>query len=197
MKKKSLITISLLLLVSLSLTACTLKKGNGVQDGAGNGKTSQNEDEEESLNGDIYDLIKLGKNVKCTFEVTTEDGSTKGETYVSGKRSRSDITIETERGIEMQSTTVTDGEWLYMWSSESNQGTKMSMTDIETETEEAGLNQNEEETFNDQAQKFDYKCKKWIPDNSKFEIPGNIEFSDLTEMMKGFIEMGENLKNQN
>jgi hypothetical protein len=27
-------------------------------------------------------------------------------------------------------------------------------------------------------------CSGWIPDNSKFQVPGNVEFTDLSAMME-------------
>ena len=46
-------------------------------------------------------------------------------------------------------------------------------------------------------EQMNYKCRPWIPDNSKFVVPTDIEFKDMTEMMQGFqetmpnIDMGE------
>jgi len=61
----------------------------------------------------------------------------------------------------------------------------MADENIEEETEEI--------EYTNQTQDFDYKCTPWSVDNSVFELPENIEFMDLSEMMKGFMELQKNI----
>ena len=40
--------------------------------------------------------------------------------------------------------------------------------------------------MSDMSKEIDYKCKPWKKDNSKFKVPTNIKFKDMSEMMDGF-----------
>lgn len=195
--KKSIYTIALLVVISLTLTACT-KKGtqdsnltSGSQDAQ---ETVEYADGEENINANILDLMKLGKSVKCTYELQSEGATTKGETYVSNGKTRSEITIDMEDGTKMDSYTISEGDWMYMWSSESDQGTKISLKEMESTVEDENIEDTGNEVdYNNQMEKIDYKCSPWIADDSKFEVPTNIEFVDFTEMMQGYIDMSKNL----
>jgi hypothetical protein len=57
--KKNIVPILLLISMTFLLTACTPKKNNG--------ETTTSGSQEENLKGSLFDLVKLGKNIKCTF----------------------------------------------------------------------------------------------------------------------------------
>lgn len=200
---KKIYTVALLLITSLTLTACTsndeknAKKTSvdkNLQESQESNEVVENIEKEENLKANILDLMKLGKSVKCTYEVKSEDATTKGQTYVSNGKTRTEMTIDAADGTKIDSFTITEGDWMYMWSSESEQGNKISLKEMESAAKDAVTENSENEaSYNDQMEKVDYKCSPWIADDSKFNIPTNIEFIDLSEMMKGFLEMSKNL----
>lgn len=201
---KKLLIIPLIVLISLLLTACTANK-TGQKGTSGESKNSNTvavepNEEEEISDASILDLAKLGKNVKCTYNSNEEETSMEGVVYVAGNKTRSDMKIKSEEGTEMDSSSITDSEWMYMWSSETDQGTKMNLKEMEALASkyenDNGSGEESDNQYKDQTQKVDYKCRPWIVDNSKFDIPTNINFIDMNEMMKGLLEMSERINVQ-
>jgi len=179
------ILLSLLLLVSLSflLTACTPKNKND--------NTSENGNQEENLKGSLFDLVKLGKNIKCTYSSKAEGGESSGTTYVSGNKARSDFTAKSSGGEQFESYSITDGDWMYIWNSQSDQGTKMKISDLPKNEDNPNTSK-----LADVNNAFDYKCSPWLPDNSKFNVPTNITFVDFTETMKNIQEQTNKMKGE-
>ncbi len=153
-----------------------------------NTKTSEMMDtkasDESSITGTVLDLIRSGKNMKCTFSYDDDDaGSTQGTTYVSGQKMRGDYAVVTSKNETIESHMISDGTWMYTWGSALPQGMKMKMDTFsadETSAQDAqAVNQNIKELQN----KVDYKCQGWSVDNSKFELPSEIEFTDYSEFL--------------
>jgi len=196
---KKLFIIPLIVMISLLLTACTAnnieKKGKPSENKGSNTTNVETNEEEEISDSSILDLAKLGKNAKCTYN--SDEGGTimEGVVYVSGNKTRSDMKITTAEGTKMDSSSITDSEWMYMWTSETDQGTKMNLKEMEAlaskyENEDGSVEESDYQ-YKDQTQKVDYKCRPWVVDNSKFDVPTNINFIDMNEMMKGLLEMSE------
>jgi len=193
--KKYIYLTALLLSISVMLTACTTKKDQKVEEIVENENsevTAITEDGEENLSGNIFDLVNLNKSIKCTFKSETEDGAASGVTYVADGKTKTEFEIKNEE-MEMKSYSVSDGDWMYTWTSENNQGTKMNLNEMQDMADENIEEETEEIEYTNQTQDFDYKCTPWSVDNSVFELPENIEFMDLSEMMKGFMELQKNL----
>lgn len=192
---KKILLVPLIVMISLLLTACTAKTGQQGSAGDENAATTSSGDEEESINGNILDLAGLGKKVKCTYAYDNENMSMSGVVYVSGSKTRSDATIKMSDGTENSMSTITDGEWMYMWTSESQQGTKMNLQEMKQTADEYKTDEGNGQTnqYRNQTQDVDYKCRPWIVDNSKFDIPSDVNFIDMNEMMKGIIDMGKGM----
>lgn len=184
--KTKIFSLIALISVSILLTGCTPKKDDN------NDTSTKVGAKEESLNGSLLDIVKLGKNVQCSFNIDDESGKTNAVTYVSGGKARSDFTIESETGQSFESHTIADADWVYIWNNQTAQGTKMKVSEL-PENDEVN-NIPDQESVGKFNEDFDYKCSPWIPDGSKFDIPTNIEFTDFTEMMKSFQEEADKLK---
>jgi hypothetical protein len=184
--KTKILSILALISISILLTGCTPKNKEG-------GTITTNEtNQEENLKGSLFDIVKLGKNVKCTFSAEDESGKTSGTTYVSGGKARSDFSITNPDGEKLDSYTISDADWIYLWGSQSEQGTKMKVSEL-PKNEDTGkvTDPKAYEGFNNA---FDYKCSPWIPDGSKFNVPTNIVFTDFTDMMKNIQAETDKLK---
>ena len=173
---KKVLTFALLIVVSISLTGCLKKKTD-----------------EELFSGSFFDLMKLGKNTKCTFSDESEGGKSEGTIYIAGKKSRNDIYASAEGGEDFESHTIIDGEYMYTWSNMQEQGTKMKLTEFDMEKEDFEMPSAAEmkETYGeyqDIKKETNFKCRVWIPDNSKFNPPSNIEFVDMSQMMEDMEE---------
>ena len=177
--KKSIYTVSLLVLVSFALTGC------GAKTSTTSGTQTNESTQEQSVKGSFLDIIKLGKSVKCTYSSSNDSGVTSGETYVSGTKSRTDFILTLKDGTTNDSHSITDGEWIYIWTSTGEQGSKMKIADMQKSAASSSAPGSTPTTTEnkDLTQPMDYKCSPWLPDNSKFTPPSNITFTDLTEML--------------
>jgi len=177
--KKSIYSIVFLVLISFALTGC------GAKTSTTTGTQTNESTQGQNVKGSFLDIIKLGKSVKCTYTTTNESGTNSGQTYVSGSKSRTDFTLTTKDGTTTDSYSISDGEWVYIWTSTEEQGSKMKIADIQKRAASSSVPSTTSSTDeNDLTQPVDYKCSPWVPDNSKFTPPSNITFTDLTETLK-------------
>jgi hypothetical protein len=185
--------IGLILVVfSLFLSGCLKKEGEDKKIGG------ENEKQEESITGTFKQLLGMGKSLMCSWEDLDMQG--RGVTYVSGEKYRSDV--EYQQGSERVTTTsISDGEWIYNFSSIMAKGTKMKLEAMEDFTDEdsGDLEDYKDREDIDQTTPDDvnFECKSWKVDNSKFNPPSDIEFEDTSqvwgEMEQKAMEMEEGI----
>jgi predicted small secreted protein len=175
---KKLLVVSLLFLLSITLTGCNLLKNK-----------------EETIKGSFFDLIKAGKNVKCTFEGKQENATMTGTIYVSGKNARSDyeMTVPTSEGEQtpgkLEMHMLVKDDWAYTWGDMLG-GMKMNVKEMEQLGKSAATPTQQKPKL---PENVDFKCKKWSVDNSVFEVPTNVEFPDITQGMKDLVEKAKGI----
>ena len=127
------------------------------------------------FNGSVNELIARGGDYECTFSHSTDAAYSTGTVFVSGKKMRGDFNSTTKlaANIKMESHMISDGEFLYNWSSAMPTGFKMAIAESSNATSTAGSQ------ALDYNQKLDYDCKAWTADASKFVIPAEIKFTTL------------------
>jgi len=178
MNKKILALLCLLIIVPLTLTGCKFFKKD---------TTPTEEQQEETFNGSLDDLIKRGKPTKCTYSTSDENVDVNGTVYVADKKARQD-TEAIEDGKKIEIHTIVDDRTVWFWSSENpGQGMKMYIDETEEELKEFGENFQNAQAESDLSQKMEFKCTAWQVDSSKFEVPNDIEFMDMSKM---FEDMG-------
>ncbi|MCL6096774.1 MAG: hypothetical protein M1444_03815 [Patescibacteria group bacterium] len=116
----------------------------------------------------------FGKNQYCTVTYPNNGGS--GTVYVSGQKFRGDFTVKTADGKEVTSQVLSDGVYTYVWSSDSPTGIKMKI-DVTSPTASAQTG-----NFN-LDQQVGLNCSAWAVDASKFAVPTNIKFTDVSAMI--------------
>ena len=138
---------------------------------------------EEDFSGSIQDLIAGGKSRKCTYEQLDENGEvqSEGTIYTADNKVRTEIRIDDAEEDITEMNTIISGDWAYIWTNAQVSGMKMKVSDLKGSEE---LDSNEDMT--DLETEIDMKCRLWIKDGSKFEVPTDVEFIDMTEMMEGF-----------
>lgn len=148
-------------------------------------------DDWQSFSGSIEDLLAKGDNLKCEIEVKDGDNIVSGTTYLAGSKARTEMKLAApELGEKsMDSYVIVDEEWMYTWSEQYPQAAmKIKKSEIkDIETDEAPANQ--EYNLESYQTDMNYKCKKWIPDNSMFVPPADINFMDFTETIKQFQDL--------
>lgn len=130
-----------------------------------------------SLKGTILGLLSGGQNVNC--QVTYPDNKGTGTVYVSDKKFAGDFTMKGTDGKETTGHMISDGTYMYLWSSGIPMGIKMN---LEAAKNAAQNTQNVQSV--DINQEVGLNCSPWTPDNSKFTIPTDINFRDMTQLLK-------------
>lgn len=126
--------------------------------------------------GSIKSLLAAGKNVSC--EISYPDQSLNGTTFVSSNKMRSDFNIKAgEKNMETHM--ISDGTYAYVWTDAVKQGTKIKL-DALNQTATAGA----KTQAPDLDRQVNMKCAPWAADNSKFTPPTDIQFTDLSAMLK-------------
>jgi len=172
-KNKALVIVAAVVILALLGGAAylTLSKSSTVPQQA----TTVQEQPKASPSGVTGTLKSLfGKNQYCTITYPNNGGS--GTVYVSGQKFRGDFTTKIADGKETTSQVVSDGVYTYVWSSESPTGIKMKI-DVTSPTASAQTG-----NFN-LDQQVGLNCSPWVVDASKFTIPTNIQFTDLSSMI--------------
>ena len=126
----------------------------------------------------MQDLIARGKSIKCVYKDTTQGSQGEAVMYISGNKVKTEVEVKTDTGDTIKSYMVMDNDWMYMWNSFTANGTKMNVKKMPKQ-ENAQNNQG----MADLSKRMSYKCSAWPPDNSKFVLPNNIVFNDITDMM--------------
>ncbi|KKS30535.1 MAG: hypothetical protein UV00_C0030G0001 [candidate division WWE3 bacterium GW2011_GWF1_42_14] len=170
----------------------TLKKTSTDIDSSGsltNQIKGEGQESESFFSGKITDLISLGKSVKCTYTMPEQKGTTgAGTFYVSGTKMRGDSTITMSNNTSVESHIISIDGTMYMWSPVMPRGYKIVVDKELLDTENAADLPEEAKTL---QESFDYKCLPWIPDQSLFELPTDVEFVDLSELTKTLEAPGE------
>lgn len=120
----------------------------------------------------LKSLIESGKTRKCTYQSNEGGVNTSGVMYSSNNKMRGDITIDLPE-TKSQSIThmIYDGGTSYMWTHDSKTGFKMSLdqsAQVETKNKSVDLDKD-----------YNFKCEDWSVDQSKFELPSDVQFSDM------------------
>jgi predicted small lipoprotein YifL len=171
----------------------------------------QKENESSLFSGTIKDLMAKGTSMQCAWSTNNEAnkdlGKVSGTIYVSGTKFFQEyFSVQPQVG-EVKAYVLNDGEWIYQWSSLSKNGTKMKTAEVEQMAKDVTKNmengnpngtppndqgpKNEAMDFNN---KFDYSCQKWSVDSSKFQLPSDILFQDVSEMLKALPKVGKQNK---
>jgi outer membrane lipoprotein-sorting protein len=188
-KKPILIAVTVIILMLLVFAVWKLTNKGSVQNTQPSqgqqSQTTQKPNEQDtvsSVSGNVFDLIKLGKTLKCTYSMDSQGVTVSGISYISGKNMRGDFESMDPSGNKIQSHMISDGEWVYTWTSATPQGFKMKLSDAESETTPApnATTQNQDFFKNN----VDYKCGPWIEDPSLFRLPSDITFTDFSEFTK-------------
>jgi hypothetical protein len=122
----------------------------------------------------LKDLLSAGVAQECSF---TDPEGNSGSVFITSGKMRGDFTTKSDKET-IKSHMVVDGNTSYMWMDGQESGYKFSFDAANAPTPTAGQPQ----TF-DTNKQMDYKCKPWIVTGSMFSLPGNIKFTDFSQLM--------------
>lgn len=130
----------------------------------------------EITTGTYSEILTLGKNVKCDYTNTDENGTTQGTIYIKnrGEGLRSDFTL-TKDGTATNSHLIVDKNTEYIWSDSEKSGIRATITDEDKKTifsdntQDGGLSANEKLT-----------CRAASIEQSLLTPPSNVSFVDFS-----------------
>lgn len=137
------------------------------------------------IKGTLDQLIQSGKSVKCTFSDDSDGTKVEATSYISGEKFRTDSTTTDEDG-KIEFHMISDGTYAYSWGDTMETGLKMKFSDFENNDAEKTTNAATQKDFSiaNAMKGYNYNCQPWLGDPTKFIVPTNVQFQDLTEMMK-------------
>ncbi len=137
--------------------------------------TSQNDssNDTDTQTGTQKNSLKglLGMNAQqCTYS----EGQSQGTVYTANGKARMDITSVTN-GVSASSHAIIQDNTYYGWVDGQTNGFKFSTA--KSASGSAGSNQNV-----DVNKEVDYNCSGWTVDATKFALPANITFMDMSSI---------------
>lgn len=134
--------------------------------------------ENNKFEGSTAELIARGGDHVCTFDQTVENSRSTGTVYISNGKMRGDFKSDVSAGgtnMSVESHMISDGEFMYTWSSMMPTGFKMAIIDSATAD---GTTPTSQEMF-DANMKLSYDCDPWSADASKFTLPSTVTFTEI------------------
>jgi hypothetical protein len=121
------------------------------------------------------EFMKTGGSYQCTVSQNVSGAETTAKIYLNGKLVRVEATTNVPNFGNIDSTIIVRDDYTYTWTSQS------STTGYKTKTvTEVSSGENSSQLSFDASQIGDYDCDAWTADASKFTVPTNITFTDLS-----------------
>jgi hypothetical protein len=128
--------------------------------------------------GSFKDLLAQKKDVSCTMSDPSTQSS--GTIFVSSPKFRGDMTVAVNNQ-PMETHMISDGTYMHIWQEGTTRGTKFKVDINQTPAPATGSAQTQVTDLNKEV---NLKCDPWTVDASKFTLPTNVQFSDLSTIMK-------------
>jgi len=191
MKFSRVYLLPLFLLLIFSLSACGKKNedqpSKPISDNKSDVVEESLDNEESYFSSSVIDMFKKEKPLQCSVEIENEEATMSAVYYFDNKGERIRVemnTVDKGQGMRFNSVSIIKDGWNYFWDDLMNkEGMKMKLEEGETE-DEAG-DEIKQDTV-DMDEVFDFKCKSWNIDDSKFDLPNDKTFKDLSSLMNGF-----------
>lgn len=132
-----------------------------------------------TFSGSMRELAMRGGSYKCSVSSALNDGAglENAVTYVSGGKVRTDATSDAG-GTSIQSHMITDGEWMYMWSSNMAQGMKMKVPDAAATSSAVATAPAGQSVSYDAP--YSYTCEPWVADAALLTPPSEVAFMEFS-----------------
>ncbi len=179
-QKQIIIAVIVLVLLLLGLGGYLMFGKNTAPQQNQTSNTTPGQQTTNSAMNSLMNLITSGSNVTCDYNLPTDENgySVKGTVYLSQGNMRGDFVTITE-GKSTNMSMIRKGNDNYIWGDAIEAGIKMTLDpeDLQTETNEASK-------YVDLNKEVDMRCNPWGVDQSKFNPPTNVKFTDYTKMVE-------------
>lgn len=126
----------------------------------------------------IEELLTRNASLECTYEVNAAGSTNTGIAYFSGGKNMYGEFTNTKDGKSSTAYVIRNGDTQYVWTKDSNKGYKANVSAF-TKEKQQELSQQ----F-DPDQKYQFACKNWQEDASKFTPPSSVTFTDISAQTK-------------
>jgi len=159
------------------------------------------DNDSQSEETSLKDLMAQGKNMECTWTTKDEKGNdVSGTLDISGQKFKMTMMMSNpDKTGTSNSYTLSDGTWTYVWS-DMMKGAGMKIKTLDAEkagkdiqaSNPGGAQGNIPASGGPQAnwqKDYEYDCDPWEATDSVFAIPSDIDFTDASNIMKGLKDM--------
>lgn len=176
MNNKIIIGVIAIIVIAGGAYFLTHKKANTeVASNTQSANTSSTQADVET--GSFKSLIDSGASKTCTFHTTANGSDSTGEIFAANGKMNGTITsVTSDRTIVTHM--IYDGTTNYVWMNDQKTGFKMAI-DANSEIKNANTQAVNTNT------NYEFNCEHWSADNSKFEIPTDVTFSDIPTAPSG------------
>ncbi len=128
--------------------------------------------------GTITNLISRGKNLQCDWKIPGEAENNlfgTGKIWTTDNKGRSQIAGNTA-GVNMEANTIYIDNNIYMWLETAGikQGFQFTNETLKEETE--SMTAEKKQQAEQISREMRFNCQPWTPDESKFQLPTDIDF---------------------
>lgn len=179
--KNKIVLVILLILLGIG-TGLYFMKGKTPSQSSNN-IVQKNVPQGEAKMMTLKELMDSGKTQQCSFDyLSTEDQKITGTSFISGKQVRGDFDV-TVKGKTSKAHMIIDGSYMYNWSSDTNQGMKIELTE-EMINKVGDANSQQYQQLLDEDAPINYTCTEMKADASMFVPPADVTFTDYSEQIK-------------
>lgn len=131
----------------------------------------------------LKSFMTMSGTQKCDF--SDQDMGSSGVVYIDSGKVRGDFNANVS-GETTVTHMINDGKNAYIWMDDQETGFKTTLEAVEQMSGQTGVSQSV-----DINKQVDYKCESWNPDSSKFTVPSERKFTDMSKMMENAAKMME------
>ncbi len=155
------------------------------------GIKSDNNSVDNVVKNTITAIITSGESYQCSYSSESEGSVETANTYIAKGGDRQYMNYTTEsNGMTTQHYMVVKDGYSYTWDSNSTEGYKFKITKSEggkIEFEASEDTDNSNDVF-EQAYDYEYDCKPWVVQESRFDLPSGITFIDVQAQIDESLE---------
>lgn len=138
--------------------------------------------EESYFSESVVEMMKKDKPLECSTKMENQESAIEAVYYFDNKNEKVRVDMQVvskDGGVNINTTSIIRDGWNYFWDNLTNKdGMKIKVEDYQ--------NPEEVDYGVDVDEKFDFKCKSWRVDSSKFDLPSDKSFMDLSDLVEGF-----------
>lgn len=130
----------------------------------------------------IADFLAASQTQKCTFSYKEGTSDASGTMYfASGRKMSGDFKTVTD-GKPTDGNMIIANNTQYFWTPNTNKGVKIELTTVGSNSDDQASGAESASQGLDLDKNYDFNCSSWTLDESKFTVPTNVDFIDLSNI---------------